>query len=264
MKLKLEYCIRLSIITLLVISLLSKPDSVNAALVWEETFIDESYLENWWISHGNFTVQDGFLNGSSDCWSKEGYPYCINSMWKNHTAVTGTWSLDVNFDDSERFLFFYFMGLDITPDVCGCHPEYGFILIINERTQGKKVNIAYRAVDPKDRGIKRNYSLTTEQLSGWLHFDITRTEVGRMVVYLNGSLILDYTNNNFTTSEHVNIHVTEGVKLDNIKYSDSIDLTVPESDGDGVGFILVETLLFCVGALLGLTLASKRRYIHEM
>ena len=138
MKLKSHFIFLFSIFVIITISVLAKPYCVNASLVWEDTFDDASSLNNWWISHGNFTVQDGFLNGSSDCWTETGYPYCLNSMWKNHTAVTGTWSLDVNFDDSTRFLFFYFMGLEITPDTCGCHPEYGYILIINEPSQGKK------------------------------------------------------------------------------------------------------------------------------
>ncbi len=205
----------------IIVLLVSSVSPAHATADWQETFDVEDALDDWDITHGDFDIQDGFLIGSSDCWTEPGYPYCLNSMWKNHTAITGTWSLDVNFDDSERFLFFYFIGLEITPDTCGCHPEYGYILIINEQVQGKTVNLAYRGGD--QRGIVQSHSLTTEQQSGWLHFVITRTEVGRMVVCLNGSRILDYTNNKITTSEYINIHVTPDVKLDNVQFNDSIE-----------------------------------------
>ncbi|MFX0207224.1 MAG: hypothetical protein ACFFDT_14645 [Candidatus Hodarchaeota archaeon] len=205
-----------------IVLLVSSISPAHATDNWQETFDGDDWLDDWWVTQGNFTVQDGFLNASG-CSPHPLLGTCINSMWKNYTAVTGTWSLDVNFDDSERFFFFYFMGLEITPDVCKCHPEYGFILIINEQSHGKKVHLAYRAVNPDERGIVVSHSLTTEQQSGWLHFDIIRTEVGRMVICLNDTLIMDFTNNNFTSSEYINIHVTRGVKLDNIKYNDSIE-----------------------------------------
>jgi len=119
------------------------------------------------------------------------------------------------------------MGLDETFD--GSHPEYGYILIINAETGDEKAKLAYRAVEPSERGIVQSHNLTIEEQSGWLHFDITRSENGRMKVFLNGSTILDYTDSNHTSSETINIQVTPGVRLDNIKYSNSIDVTSNES-----------------------------------
>ena len=119
------------------------------------------------------------------------------------------------------------MGLDETFD--GSHPEYGYILIVNAEIDVNRVNLAYRAVEPSERGIVDTHDLTIEEQSGWLHFDITRSENGRMKVFLNGSTILDYADSNHTSSETINIQVTPGVRLDNIKYSNSIDVTSNES-----------------------------------
>jgi hypothetical protein len=56
------------------------------------------------------------------------------------------------------------------------------------------------------------------------HLAITRTEAGQMKVFLNGTLILEGTNNEFTTPECFCIWIEYDFAVDNVTVYDSIEI----------------------------------------
>ena len=57
---------------------------------------------------------------------------------------------------------------------------------------------------------------------GWQHFDITRDQDGRTLVYLNGEQIHDYIDNSFSNSEYFYILTYEDSAFDNIVVRDQV------------------------------------------
>jgi hypothetical protein len=223
------------------ILLLSNISSVNATNIWETTFDDGSSLDDWFITHGNFSVdtKHRVLVSSADCWTHPFPPNrCANSLWRNHSTVTGTWSFDLMSPESEIIgTFFMFVGQSTCGGVCdGSHPDVGYVLII---LPDNKIQL----VILPERSTLQEYQHASD-LEGWLHFKITREESGRMQVYLNSANIIDVTDTEITTSESINFTLEPGAQLDNITYSDSIE--PPVIDSAGLEFVTVLPLFLVV------------------
>jgi energy-converting hydrogenase Eha subunit F len=209
--------IQLSVLFGILVLLGPRISPAHATDGWLTTFDTEGSLDGWEITHGNFTWENGALVGSENCYSPNQY-FCGNALWRNSTAITGTWSFDIlQPENLEKLSIIYYVGISVTPD--GFHPEQGYTLVLFE----SKIQINYRYSND-DRGPLDVYE-PAEGLDdwGWMHFDITRDEAGHINAYLNGTHILAGTDTYFTYSEAINIQVEPGARLDNIAYSSSID-----------------------------------------
>jgi hypothetical protein len=205
----------ISFFTVLMLILISIPISVraNAVIAWEDTFDTENSLQDWEISHGNYSVDEaeGVLVGSVDCYYDSGFDWCANYLWRDSTASTGTWSFDILLPENFAFFFFYYVGISAIAD--GRHPDAGYTFIMNP----SEIKINYR-YSSSNRGNLDTYVLT-DSVDGWQHFDITRNETGHIWVLLNGTKILNALDQFHTSSESINIQAEPRTRLDNITYS---------------------------------------------
>jgi hypothetical protein len=88
-------------------------------------------------------------------------------------------------------------------------------------TLGKKVEAEFGMTETLD-----SYEgLEGADLTGTVHhLAITRTEAGQMKVFLNGTLILEATDNEFTTPEYFSIEIEYDYAVDNVTVYDSIEI----------------------------------------
>jgi hypothetical protein len=210
----------------------------DAGIGWEDTFDTIDSLDDWEVSHGNYTVDEaqGVLVGSADCYLEPGPNWCANYLWRNSTASTGTWSFDIILPETFLFFIYYYVGISSTAD--GRHPTSGYSLLIfpSEIWIGS------------DNGTLDSYTLV-DSLDGWQHFDIIRTETGHIQAFLNGTNILNGINTVHTFSEKINIQVEPETKLDNIIYSPEASISTTTTTAS-TNFSSVVILLGSSGILV--------------
>ncbi|MCE7737270.1 MAG: hypothetical protein GPJ54_20445 [Candidatus Heimdallarchaeota archaeon] len=203
----------------ILVILLSGTLLVNGNTVWQDTFDDSNSLDNYEIVNGELR-SDGVLT-SLGCDSVD----CVvgsAAFYRNSLGSTGTWSFDFNLTSNFNI---YFIGIG---KVSGhaLFPKEGYNLII--RPSLKLVVLDY-VTSPITNlaSYESNISLV-----GWMHIDITRDESGNIIVYLDGNAIIETTQKDLTNSEHINIQLSKDSQLDNLIYSNSVDLPTEKSNND--------------------------------
>ena len=203
-----------------------------SAVIWEDDF-DDMLLEGWTTSALN--LSDGGTPCDADFSLDEGFLLANNSDLLNmasHSSATsyGTWDFDVRVENTSVKVLseVYF----VTTGWSDQGPT-GYCL-------GIQNNNSYGELDGPGFGIERTVndlagnfaelvggSSIESGIVGWHHITITRTPANRFRVYLNRSLIIDVVD---TETQSVTLEgdlflliAQEGIALDNIRVSDSID-----------------------------------------
>ncbi len=209
----------------------------NATEVWSEDFDDPSL--DGWAKDANAIVVDGTLRGS---YSTEVYRPCNLSC--------GAWSFDVLDIGGWRELwapglYVYFMSSH--PDE---FPRTSYCLRISQGTTAAGLKYIY-AITKFDGfasvTLASGDGIEDSILKGTLqHIKIARTPSGHMSVFVNGTLILEATDNEISTSECFRIILGYDYAIDNIVVDDALDSGIPIellAIGGGVAAVVLVTVV---------------------
>jgi hypothetical protein len=221
------------------------PQHVVADLTWSDDF-DDGNLDGWMVDEKCF-VDDNCLRATTD----------LARAYYESTQTSGTWMLDVidkgEWIGDERFarevIWIAFMSTHHT-----AYPaEYYQVVIERASTSAGKKYVYYLSQKIAAAGdtvetLDSYEGLEGADLTGTVHhLAITRTEAGQMKVFLNGTLILEATSNEFTTPEYFKMEIGYDFAVDNVTVYDSIEIggipTELLAVGGGAVAIVVITLV---------------------
>ena len=209
---------KISLLLLIFISLLLiNTNTVRADGVWEYSFDDGDSLDDWDITYGNWTVDDGSLLATDQCENATSYEACISAIWHEQTSMTGNWSFDVLLSGQEKFgMLFFFIGNGVQENVPDYNPIQAYVIHL---WHDYRIDLDYVSFGSWQYYIDQY--IPSSNLTGWIHFEITRDQDNEMVVYLNGSEIMRKTNSLISTSEYLHIQAEAGMRFDNFKFPKS-------------------------------------------
>ena len=207
----------------------------SADIVFAYDF-DDGNLSDWsWFAiddgipyneyPGNVTVVNGVMKHGPDHW---------NIALVNSSVAYGTWSFDVFVEDQpidheivipfiliEYVTEVYLKQAYIFQIVTGHYPN--FLIpgtnLDQPRLQAGKIVLAD---SPTGRSITWTDQYNTDDIWGWKNFIITRENNGQFYVYMNGSLVLGYKDNQHTTCNHFAFS-SRIAAFDNLMVNDSVD-----------------------------------------
>ena len=169
---------------------------------------------------GNFTAEDGVLraNGSEERWSQ---------AFVNSSVAYGTWEFDVDVVDTynhEIVIAFITVEWNLYQMAIKCY----FIQIVTGtydddtrlRLQAGK---CYATDSPRGRDVSFYDDILYEEILGWKHFTITREDKGQFSVYMNGTLAIEWKDNEYKTCNEFAFGTGPGPAMDNINVSDTVD-----------------------------------------
>lgn len=242
--------------------MLSSGTRAASGELWSADFNDES-LSSWsifGISYttspisfvaGGFSATGGVLQATLSNNS-------FNIIQHESTNAYGNWSFDYYLSSSLKSVastYIDFIGapyenasiqpvgytLEIKPNVIGGSPG---IKLWKNNAGSPKTAGTYTRLNVVDR------SITTDT---WLHFEIVRYLDNSMYVFLNGNLILQAINSDFSSSSYFRFLLPVGPQIDNIKVDgqnpqDSLPNTSQESSKGSTPFLDLPYLvtIFCV------------------
>jgi len=195
----------------------STPDP---SIIWGDDFEDGD-LTGWIIPDewgGEFFVEDGNLKVGPclECDDPK-----IQVISHASAVATGTWSFDLFHPE----MLNTFIGFTSNPRYGQADDRsefYNHGLNFDAGMQRVYVYFFYEGRNSQP------YQYAMRDLSGWQHFDITRTEDGHTMVYLNGAPIFDYSDDRINASEDFYIVGVEGMQYDNIVVRNQvIDFSAP-------------------------------------
>lgn len=210
--------------------LLLGPIACSATEVWSDDFEDGNL--DGWIGDASTFVVDGALCGSR---STEVYRPCNLSC--------GAWSFDVRDIGGWQQaklpgLFVYFMSSH--PDT-PLRTSYWFRITQASTAAGLKYVYAIRKMDGTvETTLASADGLERSSLKGVLHhIKVTRTAAGHMSVYVNGTLVVEATDNGISTSECFRILLNYDYAIDNIVVDDAPPGIPMELLGVGAGAVAI-------------------------
>lgn len=172
----------------------------DPSIVWSDDF-DDKELEGWdtWFENGRFFIEDGVLTSTR-----------AGDVYHTSTVSYGTWRFDLYLDDNTG----------TTHEFRFTEGTYNFQNLEIKQTQNTQVWITTQ----KDGSEPvSSYLDLGEKLSGWHHFDITKTESGLIKVYLDGEYLLEhFDERSFDAEGLVIMHCCSGPVLDNLEVRDQI------------------------------------------
>ncbi|MHA2252929.1 MAG: hypothetical protein ACXAD7_21380 [Candidatus Kariarchaeaceae archaeon] len=208
----------------LIILILTGSRTVYSEIIWSENFDEENSLDDWDITYGNWSIQKKTLL-LDNCTFIQSRQDCISSIWHAQTRVTGTWSFDILPSIGNAFgVIIWFIGNGETSYLEGFHPHEGYA--VHFFANGE-IGLDFGADGSFQYSIDTHIS--DQPLLGWQHIDITRDTEGEIIVYLNGTEILDGKHTTITSSENINIRSEIDVQLDNFGISDLNEVQTEES-----------------------------------
>lgn len=210
--------------------IVSVNQSTSAAEVWSYDFNDRN-ISDWSIyaiegnrpytnPPGNFSTEDGVLRANGT-----GRIFSIASI--NSSVAYGTWTFDVDVVDTYNHeIVIPFLMIEWTSDDW-MRKNY-FIQIVTgmyQTTDQKRLQggIVAPSSSPGGFGITWIEPFPYEDIFGWKHFVITRESSGQFYVYINGSLALDFKDNQHTICNEFIFSTGPGPAIDNIVVSDTVD-----------------------------------------
>ncbi len=197
------------------------PRHVVADLLWSEPFEN---LDGWTAIERCYIDDNDCLRATTD----------IGRVYRESTLTSGTWMLDVvekgEWEPTGRFpreeVRISFMSTHYT--VVPWEYYQARIARISTSSGYKYVYYLDKKLDVDEGGIVTLDSyegIEGTDLTGTVHhLAITRTEAGQMKVFLNGTPILEATNNEFTTPEYFSIEIEFDYAVDNVTVYDSIEI----------------------------------------
>jgi hypothetical protein len=167
--------------------------------MWSDDFNDENY-DGWTVLAGTFIVEDGIL--------KTG-PGDFNTIrCPSYGPATGTWSFDVL---ANGYTVVYFVGTS--------QQIYLTILFTGGQFYVQRLSAANNTFSQVRFPGKA---------SAWQHINVTRNQDGRICVYNNGTLFVDYVDVTFIPSPDFFEFFSAGESaIDNIVISDTVDIQPP-------------------------------------
>jgi hypothetical protein len=182
----------------------------KAATVWSDDFNDGNYNE-WTVMNGTFIVEDGMLKTGPGDYNLIVHP--------SYGPTTGTWSFDISgIGTGIVFIGTYPISYGIAPV-----PQTGFT--ITSASTGtyfilrKWLNGTSISSTPPTFGASASL---------WQHINVTRNSDGRICIYDNGTLVIDYVDNSvISTSDYFSFWSARPAIIDNIVVSDTVDIQPP-------------------------------------
>ena len=148
----------------------------DLTIVWSDDF-EDGEIEDWGqdLNPGTFFfVEEGVLTSGPDR---------AGDIYHESKVSSGTWSFDLFFTPDTKVLPNFDFCLSCDKDY---KSGFGFSVMRTEKTS------VVMLILENGKLTRDNSFLKDEKLSGWNHFDITRDEAGNSKIFLNGALILEY------------------------------------------------------------------------
>jgi hypothetical protein len=168
----------------------------KAAIVWSDNFNDGNY-DGWTVLNGTFIVEDGILKTGPGDFNVISCP--------SYGPSTGTWSFDLL---ANGWTVVYFVGNSQQVLVIVFTGQYYYV---------QRINV-----------VNNTYSSVTfpGKVSAWQHLNVTRNLDGRICVYNNGTLVVDYVDAIYVPpQDFFELYSTGGeAAIDNIVVSDTVDI----------------------------------------
>jgi hypothetical protein len=200
-------------ILVLICSLATIAEPCNATEVWSEDF-DGDFPPDGWVIDAHTIVVDGTLCGSD---AHEVYRAC--------NLTCGTWSFDILdiggwSSGFQPAIYVYFMS---------SHPETPertfYCLRITQGTTSTGLKYIYAITKMDGEAtvtLASGDGMERPDLSGTLHhIKVTRTAAGHMSVHVNGTLMVEATDNEISTSECFRLIFHHDYAIDNIVVDDA-------------------------------------------
>jgi hypothetical protein len=193
----------------------------DTSIVWSEDFEDGDW-EGWEIgstSGGEFFIEDGVLKVDKCEYSA----FVLSAIGHLSPITTGTWSFDLYFHGQDFPTIGLFGNLDMDSFVDDFNSPDSWWNRTDFRSLGLQVHMRSLYLTTFIDGkhiMMAHYKL--EDHLGWQHFDVTRDDGGRTLVYLNGKQIYDYTDDSFNNSKYFYILTYEDSAFDNIVVRDQV------------------------------------------
>jgi len=148
----------------------------DLTIVWSDDF-EDGEIEDWGqdLNPGtSFFVEEGVLTSG---------PERAGDIYHESKVSSGTWSFDLFITPDTKLM--------PNIDFClSCDQDYisgvGFSVMSTERTTVQMLILENGKLTHEDKVREDG------RLSGWNHFDITRDDSGNSKIYLNGEIILEY------------------------------------------------------------------------
>jgi len=208
------------------LSILNTNNSQLSSEVWSDDFENETLtLDQWMFGGINLTIFSA--NYTPNMALSNGMLYSdgpdINEFIHNSTITTGTWSLDVFFEDNDPYadILIVFMS-----PYFGNHlffaEGYGVHLYVWE--SAFHCDLVQIVPEGLGKYIENIDEYQASSYPGWIHIDITRQLDSNMYVYLNGTLRLQGMDTHVNTSEYFVLVAPEYSIFDNVTVSDTVDI----------------------------------------
>ncbi len=205
--------------------------SASAAEVWSYDF-DDGNFSDWRVygiegktlpfsnPPGNFTTEDGALRSNST-----GEVFSIATH--NSSVAYGTWSFDVDVVDTYNHeIVIPFIMIEWNLEIW---MKLAYFLQIvtgmydNSPQPRLRAGKVIPGSSPSGTTAVWYESFPYDDILGWKHFVITRDFTGQFYVYINGTLALNFKDNQHTTCNEFVFSTGGGPAIDNIVVSDSVD-----------------------------------------
>jgi len=203
----------------LLCSLAFGPRQVAADLVWSEDFDDGPGGE--WTEVGDTDY------ANENCRGKPGERACA-IIYRTSSVSVGSWSFDIRYV-REFVRDFRYVPNEVSVRFMSSDPEgvpwISHALQISPATTATGGYLLYKIVrNPEDAGGDVLADYDDPELSnmhGVHHFKITRDGAGGITVLLNGTVIMQATDTEITTSEYFAVFFGADFSIDNIVVDDT-------------------------------------------
>jgi hypothetical protein len=201
-----------------------------STIVWSESF--ENDLDDWsiyginhtadpdYLIDGNFSINGGVLRATGPEW---------NHASHNSSVAFGTWSFDVDVQKPVDEFHFYvafsvahFSQRDLDEERLSPGYAVGFYII---DTGPDEIRLVRGSHDLSPNALFMDYYYT-QNIIGWHNIIITRQDrdpTYQFYVYMDGTLILEGRNKDYSTGDRFLLATPSNPAIDNITVSNTID-----------------------------------------
>ena len=200
----------------------------SGSVVWSDDFNDGNFT-GWTVDHGSFSATNHLLEVTGSEWAVIGHP---------STVVSGTWSFDVRINSSLD-LHYDVIEIYLVADELLSQTDWtdvpmsnGYVInydpvtwIMFSDEPGPPAIDIHRFTDA-DVNAYDIVHFAFNEISEWVHFDITRDISGTFSLYMNGTLYYQFTDSTHTTTAYFGLASFPGHAFDNIVV-DNTPLSTP-------------------------------------
>jgi hypothetical protein len=188
----------------------------KADVVWSDDFDDGDY-DNWAVQTGTWGAEEKYLTNTK-----------LGSIYHPSSISVGTWSFDTYAYPvpSWDFSFFFMIDKPLHYPIQGSTEFYAYFISIYVFDDGSTSTIDLRRTAGLVSGTMETlveYEVGRDLSHKWIHVDITRESDGRIKVYLNKELVIDYVDTLITESNYFLFLSEPGPAIDNIVVKDVVE-----------------------------------------